>query len=78
MSLQWTYQRQFDRYQSFDRICPTFLILGIGGTPTQPDFVTVMPISMTSIDFHMKQVKPFEVNVKQAITPDVLWSTYSL
>jgi hypothetical protein len=42
-----SYYDQLARYRSFNKECPTFLILGVGGIPAQPAFVTLLPIEET-------------------------------
>jgi hypothetical protein len=74
MTVRVSYDDQLARYQSFNKKCPTFLILGVGGSPTQPALVTLIPIEMTAVEFHIKQVKPFQVDANRAIDPDRLWS----
>ena len=73
MSVRWTYDLQFARYQTYNKECPTFLILGVGGSPTRPDLVTLLPIALTSIELRIHDVMPFRVDTSRAIRPETLW-----
>lgn len=46
-SFEWTSQEKIDIYNKYaqDRHIPTFIIFGIGGTPSSPEEVYVVPLS---------------------------------
>jgi hypothetical protein len=69
-----SYYDQLNRYRSFNKECPTFLILGLGGSPTQPALVTLLPIEETYPNLFMRQIRKFQIEANRAISTDVLWS----
>lgn len=36
-TLKWSYPEQFDRYQSYSKDLPLFIVIGLGGSPSHPD-----------------------------------------
>ena|ERR1700677_76736 len=69
-----TYRAQLDRYRSYNEECPTFLILGLGGSPTQPALVTLLPIEEIYPNLFIRQIRKFQIEANQVIRPDVLWA----
>jgi hypothetical protein len=69
-----TYGAQLDRYRSYNREYPTLLILGLGGTPTQPALVTLLPIEEIYLNLFNSQIRKFQIEANEAISADVLWS----
>ena len=45
--VKWSYNEQLARYRQFakDKNMPVFIILGIGGTPSSPENVFVVPLA---------------------------------
>ena len=71
-----TYPGQLDRYLSYNEEYPTFLILGLGGSPTQPALVTLLPIEEVYPNLFNSQIRKFQIESNQAISTDVLWSAW--
>ena len=69
-----TYPAQLDRYLSYNEEYPTFLILGLGGSPTQPDLITLLPIEEIYPNLFLSKIREFQIESNRAIGPDVLWS----
>lgn len=36
-SIKWSYPKQFERYQSYSKDCTVYIVIGLGGTPNNPN-----------------------------------------
>ncbi len=51
--VEWAKERQLERYNDFaiDRKIPVFIIIGVGGTPDNPDEIFVIPLNTLKFIF---------------------------
>ncbi len=71
-----SYPKQLSRYKFYGKECPTFLIIGVGGSPDRPEMISLIPIEMSYVELWMKRFKQFQIVANQMINPEILWSVH--
>jgi hypothetical protein len=73
--LVWCNNEQMQRYQNINKFIPVFLILGDGGKPNWPDYLSLIPLSKAKYTGLFPWfVDQFEIEPERAITSKVLWN----
>lgn len=71
--IRWTYPPQLSRYLSFNRYCPTFVLIGLGGSPECPELLGLIPIEHARhIWLWLKTIKRFNIPATTAVSPEML------
>ena len=72
--IPWCNERQLARYQEYNREMPVFVILGIGGDPNRPMFLSLIPLSQARYtDLFTSYIRKFDIEVDQPVSSKVLW-----
>ncbi|MBD0289323.1 MAG: hypothetical protein ICV79_28485 [Flavisolibacter sp.] len=70
----WCKDQQLERYQSYNKGKPFFLILGIGGNPKHPEFLSLIPLAQARYTgLFTSHVEKFEIQPDKPITSKTLW-----
>jgi len=73
--IKWSYEKQLSRYRSFNRECPTFLLLGIRMNGNHTMIIGLIPIEKAAYtSLFIMTIKKFQILANEPISPDNLWS----
>jgi hypothetical protein len=73
--LVWCNDKQLLRYQTINKHTPVFLILGDGGKPDWPEFLSLIPISKAKYTGLFPYfVDQFEIEPEKPVTSKLLWN----
>lgn len=71
----WCNERQLDRYLSYNKQSPVFLMLGMGKNPKNPDFLALIPLTQAKYTgLFLSHAEKFEVEPERAILSKELWN----
>jgi hypothetical protein len=77
--IRWTYPAQLLRYLSFNRSFPTFVLIGLGGSPESPELIGLIPIEQASyIWLRVKTIRRFTIPVTTTVKSEMLQLTYPI
>ena len=72
--LTWCSENQLRHYRQCNHEFPVFIILGVGGEPSHPDFVALIPLSQANFtDMFLSHAKKFSIHPRNAISSKTLW-----
>jgi hypothetical protein len=75
--IKWTYPAQLSRYRAYNQSCPTFVLIGAGGSPESPDLIGLIPIEQACyIWLFVKTIKRFKVPATSAVSSEMLRNFY--
>lgn len=70
----WCDDFQLARYARFDKESPVFVVLGLGGEPNNPEFLSLLPIFQARytglFDSHIEK---FEIKASRPVQSTTLW-----
>lgn len=72
--IKWSYPDQIERYNSFSasRDIPVFVFIGIGGTPSNPEQLYVVPLKqLTSPNVHQSELSKYMMKSQRQFFYDV-------
>ncbi len=73
--LVWCNEKQLARYKYINQNTPVFLLLGDGGKPNWPEYISLIPISKAKYTgLFASFVDQFEIEHEKQVTSKVLWS----
>jgi hypothetical protein len=73
--IRWTYPAQLYRYLSFNRCTPTFVLLGVGGSPESPELTALIPVEQAQYtSLFIKTIKRFNIAPTTAVRSEMLRS----
>jgi hypothetical protein len=71
----WCNEKQLARYFDYGKQKPVFLILGIGGDPKYPEFVSLLPLAQAKYSgLFPSVVERFEIERHKAVSSKALWA----
>jgi hypothetical protein len=71
--IRWTYPAQLLRYRNFNQSCPTFVLIGLGGSPDRPEIVGLIPIEKACYTWlFVKTIKRFNIPATTAVRSEML------
>jgi len=71
--LEWCKTYQLRRYQVINKIAPIFIVIGVGGHPTAPEQVFLIPIKLIKYTVLFQSfLRKFEVSASVSISEDDL------
>ena len=76
--VKWSYKEQLARYRQFakDKNMPVFIILGIGGTPSSPENVFVVPLaSIERIEVSKRWLENYRHDLSKKLFYDIPTNT---
>jgi len=72
--LVWCNETQLTRYHEINRKTPVFLILGDGGKPDWPEYLSLIPMSKAKYTgLFPSYVDRFEIEPEKTVTSKLLW-----
>jgi hypothetical protein len=72
--VSWCTENQLRRYQQRNRECPVFILLGIGGSPDRPAFVSLIPLSQANFTaLFRSHAEKYAIHPKKIVSPKILW-----
>lgn len=75
--IRWTYPAQLLRYLSFNRSCPTYVLIGVGGSPECPELIGLIPIEQACYTrLWLKTIMRFTIPAATAVRSEMLQRTY--
>jgi hypothetical protein len=70
----WCTQRQLIRYQECNKETPVFIILGIGGEPDYPRFISLLPLSAARYcGLYTSVIDKFDIEPGKTVSSRMLW-----
>ena len=71
----WCNEKQLARYQAVNRQTPVFLMLGDGGKPNWPEYLSLVPLSKAKYTgLFPSYVDQFEIEPEKPVTSKILWT----
>jgi len=73
--IRWTYRAQLFRYLSINQCIPTFVLLGVGGSPESPELTALIPVEQAQYtSLFIKTIKRFNIAPTTAVRSEMLRS----
>jgi hypothetical protein len=73
--IMWCNEKQLARYLEHNKQKPVFLILGVGGDPKSPEFVSLIPLAQAKYTgLFLSIVEKFEIQPGRPIFSKALWT----
>jgi hypothetical protein len=73
--IRWTYPAQLLRYMLFSQSCPTFVLIGVGGSPESPELIGLIPIEQACYSWlWIKTIRRFTIPTTSAVKSEMLQS----
>jgi hypothetical protein len=70
----WCNEKQLARYKDYNKEKPVFLILGIGGDPEYPEFLSLLPLTQAKYTgLFPSHAEKFEIELDKPIPSKILW-----
>ena len=70
----WCTEKQLSHYRRRNSELPVFILLGTGGSPGQPAFISLIPLkqaNFTSLFF--SHAEKYSIHPRKAVSPKILW-----
>jgi len=72
--IPWSYTKQLKRYKAVDKEDKVFIILGVGGKPSNPDKIALFPVSGCNyIELYDKFIDKYSIPVNKPVSAKYLW-----
>ena len=73
--LIWCNDKQLARYLEYDKQTSVFILLGIGGTPKYPEYVSLIPLAQAKYTgLFPSVVERYGIDPEKPIPSKILWS----
>lgn len=73
--IMWCNEKQLVRYLAYNKEKPVFLILGFGGDPDYPEFLSLIPLLQAKYTgLFPSHAEKFEIEVDKAVASKILWA----
>lgn len=70
----WCTGNQLLSYQQRNRECPVFILLGVGGNPDHPAFVSLIPLKQANFTILFKShAEKYAIHFKKVVASRALW-----
>jgi len=70
----WCAKHQLQRYQQSNRECSVFILLGVGGNPGSPEFVSLIPLNQVNFTTLFKSfAEKHTIHFRRPVKSKVLW-----
>jgi hypothetical protein len=70
----WCNDNQLIRYKEYNKERPVFLMLGMGGDPKYPEFLSLIPLAEAKYTgLFTSLVEKFEIKIDEPIKSKILW-----
>ena len=71
----WCNDKQLSRYLDYNKERPVFLILGMGGNPKSPEFLSLIPLMQAKYTgLFPSHAEKFEIQVDKFVPSKTLWA----
>lgn len=72
----WCNEKQLQRYNSYNKEVPIFLILGMGEDPEYPEFLSLIPLTEAKYTgLFQSYAEKFEIKADKAVSSKLLWDS---
>jgi hypothetical protein len=72
--VSWCTERQLQYYRRSNRECPVFILLGVGGNPDKPAFVSLISLEKVNfIQLYQSFTEKYAIHPEKRIGSRILW-----
>lgn len=73
--VEWCKPNQLERYAQINKECPVFVLIGLGGKPSEPELISLMAVKHIKYPaLFVSILEKHEVKLDKPVSPDYLWS----